>query len=388
MGFKISKKANKTTTAAGVQDQAAANTDSNLKKKGIKTMVTQPPKAVQEKAQKARGGVENQDNRKENDANQTGSIVEPLDLAQFFNNTPEPLDFIWEGGPLAGTVGALVSPGGAGKSFFILQAAAAIAAKDDPKADLLKLNPTKAGIVDYYVLEDPVPVLWHRLYALKNAIDSEHAQALLVKNLRIRPLIGTIGFDLSFHDQSLQIVDASKGSRLIIIDTLSRSHTLDENKNGEMAGLLKELEFIAKETGAAVIFLHHSNKSSAKEGLGAEQQSARGASVLIDNARWGAFVQTMTAAQAETHFEKMEENPVSLVHDELRKFFILYGVNKQNYGKPIGDIWLERKDGNGGILTPVELEKISKKKQIKNLTSGRDRELTKKELSNDDDEIW
>lgn len=387
MGFKISKKANKTTTAAGVQDQAAANTDSNLKK-GIKTMVTQPPKAVQEKAQKARESVENQDNRKEKGAVQAGSIVEPLDLSQLFNNTPEPLDFIWEGGPLAGTVGALVSPGGAGKSFFILQAAAAIAAKDDPKADLLGLKPTKTGIVDYYVLEDPVPVIWHRLHALKNAINSNHAQILLVENLKIRSLVGSVGFDLSFHDQAQQIVEASSGSRLIIIDTLSRSHTLDENKNGEMAGLLKELEFIAKETGAAVIFLHHSNKSSAREGLGNEQQSARGASVLIDNARWGAFVQTMTPAQAQTHFEKREENPVSLVHDDLRKFFILYGVNKQNYGKPVSDIWLERKDGNGGILTPVELLKLEKSEQIKNLTSGRDRELTKKELSNDDDEIW
>lgn len=337
-----------------------------------------PPKALQKKAQAARidekaknkATEKEQGNGKENDL-QAGSIVEPLDLSQLFNNTPKPLDFIWEGGPLAGTVGALVSPGGAGKSFFILQAAAAIAAKDAPESDLLGLKPSKSGIVDYYVLEDPVPVIWHRLHALKNAINSNHAQTLLVENLRIRSLIGKIGFDLSFHDQAQQIVEASSGSRLIIIDTLSRSHTLDENKNGEMAGLLKELEFIAKETSAAVIFLHHSNKSSAREGLGNEQQSARGASVLIDNARWGAFVQTMTAEQAKTHFEKIEENPVALVNDELRKFFILYGVNKQNYGKPVSDIWLERKDGNGGILTRVELEKISKKEQQKNLGRSR-----------------
>ena len=351
-----------------------------------------PPKHLQDKAQAARLEGQAKDkahqkelgNGKENDADQDRSIVEPLDLSQFFNSAPEPLDFIWKGGPLAGTVGALVSPGGAGKSFFILQAAAAIAAKEAPSADLLGLEPTKGGIVNYYVLEDPVPVIWHRLHALKNAINSNHAQTLLIENLKIRSLIGAVGFDLSFHDQAEQIIQESKNSRLIIIDTLSRSHTLDENKNGEMAGLLKELEFIAKETGAAVIFLHHSNKSSAREGLGTEQQSARGASVLIDNARWGAFVQTMTPAQAQTHFEKMEENPVALVDDELRKFFILYGVNKQNYGKPVSDIWLERKDGNGGILTPVDLLKLEKSEQIKNLKSGRNRKLTKKELSNDE----
>ncbi len=364
MGFKIRTTKSKKTTA---QTVVPSTKQSPVSLKSATLIV--PPKALQEKAQAARideqtkskATEKEQGNGKENDPVQAGSIVEPLDLSQFFNNTPEPLDFIWEGGPLAGTVGALVSPGGAGKSFFILQAAAAIAAKDDPKADLLKLNPTKAGIVDYYVLEDPIPVIWHRLYALKNAIDSEHAQTLLVENLRIRSLIGSIGFDLSFHDQSLQIVDASKGSRLIIIDTLSRSHTLDENKNGEMAGLLKELEFIAKETGAAVIFLHHSSKSSAREGLGAEQQSARGASVLIDNARWGAFVQTMTADEANIHFDKYEENPISFTHDDLRKFFIRFGVNKQNYAAPVKDIWLERVEGNRGILTPIELVKVERK---------------------------
>lgn len=296
------------------------------------------------------------------------NIVAPLDLDFFFTEQPEKLDFLWEGGPLVGTVGALVAPGGAGKSFFALQTAIAIAAQEVESADLLGLKPTKAGVVDYYVFEDPIPVLHHRLHAISAYLSLE-ARQLVQKNLRLRPMIGNTGFDFALHmTLAERVIEKSKDSRLIVFDTLSRTHSYDENKNGEMAVLLKQLEYIAVKTGAAVLFLHHTSKGSASEGKGGEQQAARGASALIDNARWCGFVQSMTEQEAETFFTSHETEPVG---KEARRFYLRHGVSKQNYSMPVEDNWLERKEG--GVLKPINLSHVSTQQQRENIR-GRRRE--------------
>lgn len=330
-------------------------------------------------------GADGQDQPHASDANknitsyseESPLIVAPLELKTFFNTEPEPLDFLWAGGPLAGTVGALIAPGGAGKSFFALQAAIAIAAKEQPQADLLDIEPTKGGIVDYYALEDPMPVLWHRLHAIGSHLPPTAREAVQ-KNLRLRPMVGQLGFDLVNPDPDFipvapiahAIIAESTDSRLIILDTLSRAHSYDENKNGEMALLLRTLEYIAKETSATVLFLHHTNKGSAREGQGAEQQSARGASALIDNARWAAFVQTMTEKESHVFFAPHETEPIG---NDGRKFYLRYGVNKQNYGSHENDTWYERTQG--GVLRPVELFEQSQQQQRENLRGNRNRRV-------------
>lgn len=348
------------------QKKTAAQTAVSSKNQNIHTSKSAapilPPKHLQEKAKAARleeqiktkVTVKPEGKKGGKEIDQESSIVAPLNLFEFFNIKPKSLDFLWEGGPLVGTVGALIAPGGAGKSFFALEAAIAIAAQEEPSSDLLKIKPSRAGVVEYYVLEDPQEVLRHRLYALGESL-SDEAKELLQQNLRIRALLGEMSFDLSLPELAHKIIKQSKGSRLIIIDTLSRSHTLDENKNGEMAGLLKQLEFIAKKTDAAVIFLHHTNKSSAREGLGAEQQSARGASVLIDNARWCGFVQTMTKAESENFCIQKVTGLEEIGED--RGFYVQFGVSKQNYGSPVSETWYKRV--SGGVLMPVSL--INKK---------------------------
>jgi hypothetical protein len=49
---------------------------------------------------------------------------------------------------------------------------------------------------------------------------------------------------------------------MIVLDSLTRFHTKDENNAGEMAGLFNDsINVLCRETGAAVIILHHTNKS-------------------------------------------------------------------------------------------------------------------------------
>jgi RecA-family ATPase len=48
---------------------------------------------------------------------------------------------------------------------------------------------------------------------------------------------------------------------LIVLDSLTRLHTQDENNAGAMAGLFNDsINTLTKETGAAVVILHHTNK--------------------------------------------------------------------------------------------------------------------------------
>lgn len=57
----------------------------------------------------------------------------------------------------------------------------------------------------------------------------------------------------------------------MVLGTLSRTHRLDENSNGNMAALVACLEHLALETGASVLSLHHVGKGSAREGATGHQ---------------------------------------------------------------------------------------------------------------------
>jgi hypothetical protein len=153
-----------------------------------------------------------------------------------------------------------------------------------------------------------------------------------------------------------RVIDYSAGARLIVLDTLSRIHSLDENSNGDMAHLVSVLEHIAATTGAAVLYLHHVNKGSARDGQTDQQQAARGASALIDNARWCGYVAKMTEQEAERLSDRgFDRAPIG---NERRGLFVRFGVSKQNYDATPLDRWYQRH--TGGVLLPVELQEIKR----------------------------
>lgn len=201
-----------------------------------------------------------------------------LDIMAAFTNEPPELDFIWPGF-LAGTVGALVAPGATGKSFFALEAAMSIACSV-AGGDLVGLAPAHTGRVVYLAGEDPQPALVRRVHAIGQHLN-QSAREAIAENLMLEPIMGK---RLNVMDEAhlRRVIDYSAGARLIVLDTLSRIHSLDENSNGDMAHLVSVLEHIAATTGAAVLYLHHVNKGSARDGQTDQQQAARGASALID----------------------------------------------------------------------------------------------------------
>jgi hypothetical protein len=97
---------------------------------------------------------------------------------------------------------------------------------------------------------------------------------------------------------------------VLIIDPFISSHGLnDENDNAAIDLVAKEWARIATASGCAIVLVHHSKKLNGAE---VTAESSRGASALVDAARGGLALNTMTKAEAESF---------GIDLDQRRRFF-------------------------------------------------------------------
>ena len=275
-----------------------------------------------------------------------------LDLSLAFLNEPEPLDFVFCG-LVGGTVGNIASPGATGKSFMAMELAMSVASLNADE-QLLKFGIQKSGKAAIFNAEDPDVVLNSRVHSIGKYLEGS-AKEEVFQNLQIHPLLGQQP-DITDTAFLNSVIKLCKDHRLLIFDTFTRFHKFNENDNGQMSQVVSCYEKIAVETGAAVLFLHHSSKGAVLSGQQVEQQSTRGASSITDNCRWQGFLQTMTA----------EEAAKLGVIDKQRKKYVRFGGNKENYGLATADKWLER--GVGGVLIPAP--KFEEKAPLKLVKAG------------------
>jgi RecA-family ATPase len=261
-----------------------------------------------------------------------------LDLRNAFSQKPPPLDFVLPG-MLAGTVGAMVAQGGAGKSWVALELAMAVAGGPD----LLEIGVEHTGQVLYLPAEDPELALRHRLYDAAPHFD-DAARERLDDALDVRLLMGH-QVDLMQPKWAQAITEMAEGKRLVVVDTLRRFHAGDENSASDMARLLGVMEAICGATGASLLFLHHTGKSAALNGGGGQQQASRGSSVLVDNVRGG---QLNLIGMTEADAKSFDVDPGD------RRNYVKLVQAKANFGAPISDRWF-RRDG-GGLLLPVDFK--------------------------------
>lgn len=179
----------------------------------------------------------------------------PINILEAFAAAPPPLDYVLPN-MVAGTVGALVSPGGAGKSMLALQLAAQIAGGPD----LLGVGELPTGPVIYLPAEDPPTAIHHRLHALGAHLSAEERQAV-ADGLLIQPLIGSLP-NIMASNWFEALKRAAEGRRLMILDTLRRFHIEEENASGPMAQVIGRMEAIAADTGCSIVFLHHASKGA------------------------------------------------------------------------------------------------------------------------------
>ena len=264
----------------------------------------------------------------------------PIDVLKAFSEPPGPLDFVLPG-LLASTVGAIVSPGGAGKSMVAIELAILVATGYDLSGFAAEVE-YKTGKVVFLAAEDPAESIEHRLFAMGQHM-SQELREQFAQNFEIEPLAG-LQANIDRPDWLAFIESMATGRRLMFLDTLRRFHELDENDSGQMAHLVGVLEGVAKRTGCAMVFLHHASKSAAMNGQGDMQQASRGSSVLVDNIRWQMYLAGMAKGKEAEDLQ---------VDEEMRGYFVRAGVSKQNYGPPVKEVWMRRMEG--GVLTPAHL---------------------------------
>jgi len=265
---------------------------------------------------------------------------------------PENLDFILKGFE-AGTIGILTGQGNTGKGFLSLMLSFAIADTTE-KLNFLDLIVNR-GKVGFLTAEDKESVLRYRVHNigqyLYRAVGGDNSVISNInENLEIVSLYGT-GIKI-YEPNSKNNYTTSKwisyltrfaeNKKLVVIDTLRRFHTAEENSSGEMSETLNVFEKISKKTGTAFLLIHHTNKAGTK--ASDEQTSSRGSSAIIDNARYQIAMATMSKEQCVRYG----------IQEEDRKWYVQVDIPKANYTKPIPKKWVERIEG--GVLEEVILE--------------------------------
>ena len=299
------------------------------------------------------------------------SLPKHISFLHAATTTPPELDFILPGF-LPGTVAGLVSPGGVGKSYFATELACSVAG--GPDANLLKIPVTGAGPVVYLAAEDPPEILHKRLHLIARHLPPD-IQERVDQNLFVIPILAS-GVNILDDAWISEIVTRSMGSRLIILDTLSRLHSLDENKTGEAKAVMRQLEIIAKTVGSGLLYLHHISKHAAISGAGDAQQAARGSSAFVDDARYCSFLKGMSEEEAKNLG----------IDKEQRSFYVRWNANKQNYAIPEPDRWFLRADG--GVLLPALFSKTSHQKKTSGNPPKKSKKSSERLWEKEDENEW
>jgi RecA-family ATPase len=196
---------------------------------------------------------------------------------------PPQLDFIITGLPRA-SVGLLIGKGGIGKSMFVIQLIRDLVTQQS----LLGLNQVKKRRkVTYLSLEDSEDIIKARFHNVLASSSSDQIDSIIKYSRIITP---TSQMALSTDDshEYNKLYFAAWESDLLIIDTLSRLHVVEENSNSDMAAILGMLNRIAKDCNCAILVIHHIAKSThpLQNNRYSASETARGASAITDNARF------------------------------------------------------------------------------------------------------
>lgn len=274
-----------------------------------------------------------------------------------------------------GVVGLLAAAGGTGKSFATLQLAVSTATG----WPFFGMAMERTGSVLIVSAEDDRDEIHRRLHAVVDhysAIEdlagdwSQYDQAIRDR-LRV---VDRVGMDnrltMSIKRETIRtgfakcVIETAKlmdGPALIVLDPLSRFDGGEPNDNSDGTRLIEAAESIRIATGATVLLPHHVSKASLRDDSSG-QDAIRGASGLVDGARWAALMQSLPEKEAKG---------LGISEDEAGHYLRMRLV-KANYVKPTKPLMLRRQDG--GALEAVnmptskrnerEVEQDSKHRQI------------------------
>lgn len=264
--------------------------------------------------------------------------------ASWLLELPDSQRFVWEPRIPRGCVTLLTAEGGIGKSHLILGLAAHVACG----RTFLDAS-VEMGRAAYIALEDSPDVVRRRLYFLHKALRERHGSEVtreIQSNLVVASMVGRqLHVVTQVHGTVMQtegldaLVEACYGCDCVIIDPLARLHGIDENSNSAATSLLNACERVARETGAAVVLVHHVGKQAARDNdRGAH--SARGASAISDAAR--SVLRLVRAEERDVKGFVVDPQKLASGH------YLVLVHAKSNYAVRAENLWLER-DESGRI---------------------------------------
>lgn len=167
----------------------------------------------------------------------------PLDLSV----SPPSYNWLVQGLICKGDTTLLVGEPNVGKSWISLSLAVAMADKHEHWLGHAMHNHGKVLYIDE---ENPHDVVYHRLKQL-GIQNYDNIRYLHRQGVRLDRNFDKILDEAITYEPSM-----------IVLDSLTRFHTKDENNAGEMASLFNDsINVLCRETGASVLILHHTNKS-------------------------------------------------------------------------------------------------------------------------------
>jgi AAA domain len=208
-------------------------------------------------------------------AEPAGGVV-TASFMTFAEITPCDPEWVWQGRIPCGTVTVLAAPGGVGKSFFAADLAARVS-RGDMMADGTP-GSLPAPVVFIGLEDSPEASTVHRLTA---------AQANLASVIDASEGPSGAPFDVTEDLPWLREVnDRAGGVRLVVLDTLSAASPVSLTAVATVRNrVLRPLLAFAKDTGAAVLAVHHTTKAG----------DVAGSKAIVDGVRQVLMIERDTA---------------------------------------------------------------------------------------------
>jgi RecA-family ATPase len=226
-----------------------------------------------------------------------GDIWPVYTAEQLAEMEDQPCDYVFDR-LAAGEIGILTGEQGTGKSYLALQIEMSIAlgGYDITGGGFSTL---KSGKALHISLEDSFSRLKDRLRDILKPTKltvKDFKGNLLVSEGGEQPLSLINSKGDKNDDDIRKLTVLSKNMRLVVIDTLSKSHMGDENSLAHMKTLMAIFKNIARKQGCAILLIHHPGK--------AEGNFLRGSSALKDL----RYIAEVKKERGEYHFQNSKYN--------------------------------------------------------------------------------
>ncbi|CAN1529276.1 AAA domain containing protein [Methylophilaceae bacterium] len=263
-------------------------------------------------------------------------------LIDFSHIAPEPRIYVLQDLIVAVKVCVLAGLGGVSKTMLSMQLAVCVALGLPYMG-----KKTLEGAVMLILGEEDAEEISRRFNAIAKKMSLSDEQIALVKaRIRAFPMNGLdarltkkqVGA-LESTEFTAEVIAASKELtieaelpvRLIVLDHAGLIHGGEFNSREDVVQTMRQVNFIAQESEAAVMVLAHSPKTAIGKEK-ADSNDVAGSAAWVDLARAVYVLRTMDEAEGKTFG----------IGSDMRKNYASLSIVKNNYGPTGGEFWLQR----------------------------------------------